>query len=89
MRSAEEISAMWDQLDNNIREHGWDPTVDGAAQALSWVLQQFPDSDEEMLRRAMARPDADRRRDWIAQGGDPKDWPVAPERPVSSEEENA
>jgi hypothetical protein len=39
-----------------------------------------------MLRRAMERADAERRREWIARGGDPKDWPIAPERPVGSEE---
>lgn len=76
MRSAEEISAMWGQLDNDIREHGWDATVEGAVQALAWVLQHH---DGAALRRAMERPDAYRRREWIARGGDPKDWPVQPD----------
>lgn len=77
---------MWDQLDNNIGEHGWDPTVDGAVQALAWVLDIPPGNNGTMLRRAMERADAERRREWIARGGDPKDWPIAPERPVGSEE---
>ncbi|MFF7550927.1 hypothetical protein ACFZCU_46095 [Streptomyces canus] len=84
MRSAEEISAMWDQLDNNIREHGWDPTVDGAVWALAWVLDMPPGNEGTMLQRAMQRPDAERRVEWIARGGDPKDWPD--ERPAGSEE---
>ena len=83
MRSAQEIGDMWDRLDNDIREHGWDATVDGAVQALAWALGQ---TDDTMLRRAMERPDAERRTEWIARGGHPKDWPIEPERPVGSEE---
>ncbi|MFJ7269410.1 hypothetical protein ACIQV3_22660 [Streptomyces sp. NPDC099050] len=75
MRSAQEIADLWERLDDNIRKHGWDSTVDGAARALSWVLQLHPDSDDSMLRRAMERTDVERRRDWIAQGGDPTEWP--------------
>jgi hypothetical protein len=41
------------------------------------------------LRRYAARPDAERRAEWIARGGDPKEWPVEPERPVGSEETSA
>lgn len=84
MRNADEISAMWDQLDNNIREHGWDPTVDGAVWALAWVLDIPPGNTGTMLQRAMQRGDSERRREWIARGGDPKDWPE--ERPAGSEE---
>lgn len=80
---------MWDQLDDNIREHGWDGTVDGAAQALAWVLNSPPGNDGTMLRLAMERPGAERRQEWIAHGGDPKGWPVDSERPASSEETTA
>lgn len=83
MRSAQEIGEMRDRLDDNIREHGWDASVDGAAIALRWVLGE---ADDTMLKRMMERPDAERRRKWIARGGDPKDWPIEPERPAGGEE---
>jgi hypothetical protein len=86
MRSAEEIRALRNELEDNIFERGWDASVEAASQALAWVLG----SDiEGNIRQYTFRPDAERRREWIARGGDPKDWPIEPERPVSSEEKTA
>lgn len=86
MRSLQEIADMRADLDDNIREHGWDASVDAAVRALDWVLNPGDLGPELDLRRYAARPDDQRRREWIARGGDPKDWPTEPERPASSEE---
>lgn len=86
MRSAREIDAMRARLEENVREHGWDPAVDAASRALEWVLNNTPTDGDRLFRLWMERPDAERRADWIAHGGDPKDWPIEPERPVGSEE---
>ena len=83
MRSEQEIAAMRYELEDNIFERGWDASVEAASQALAWVLGA---DIEGNLRRYTFRPDEERRREWIARGGDPKDWPAAPERPRSSEE---
>jgi hypothetical protein len=89
MRSTSEIDAMRAQLEENIREHGWDPAVDAASRALEWVLNNTPIDGDRLFRLWMERPDTERRADWIARGGKPEDWPVEPERPVGSEEKNA
>lgn len=86
MRSLQEISAMRDALEDDIIEHGWDASVDAASRALEWVLDNTPLDGEAILRRFMERPDAERRREWIARGGDPKGWP---DEPVGGEENNA
>lgn len=77
MKTLEQIAEMRDLLEANICEHGWDASVDGASTALEWVLDQLTASTlaEAGLRRFMSRPDAERRHEWIARGGDPKDWP--------------
>lgn len=89
MRSLREIADMRADLDDNIREHGWDASIDAAVRALDWVLNPDDLGPEMQLRRYVARPDAERRAEWTARGGDPKDWPVEPERPVNSEGKNA
>lgn len=81
MRKAEEIAAMRNRLEENIREHGWDPAVDAASRALEWVLDNTPTNSERLFRLWMERSDSDRRGEWIARGGDPKDWPVVPVPP--------
>lgn len=86
MRSLREIADMRADLDDNIREHGWDASVDAAVRALDWILNPGDLGPELQLRRYVARPDAERRAEWIARGGDPKDWPIEPERPAGSEE---
>lgn len=74
MKSQDEIAAMIERLDDNIREHGWDASVDAAMRALEWAMgATWPDLDAYM-----ERPDAERRREWIARGGDPQHWPDAP-----------
>lgn len=60
-------------LASNIDDFGWDAFVEGADVALRWVLGD--ENAEATLRRHMQRPSADRRRDWIAAGGDPTAWP--------------
>ena len=75
MKTPEKIQAMRDLLEENI-EVGWDAAVDGAATALEWVLGNTPTDTDAKLRRFMERPEADRRRDWIAAGGNPEDWPT-------------
>jgi hypothetical protein len=89
MRSPEEIGAMRDRFEDNIIEHGWDSSIDAASRALEWVLGDTPWDGEVLFRRWMGRPDADRRRDWIARGGDPDGWPIEPERPTDTEEPTA
>lgn len=80
MKTPDEIGAMIERLDDNIREHGWDASVDAAMQALEWAMgATWPDLD-----RYMARPDAKRRREWIARGGDPQHWPDAPSEDTPS-----
>jgi hypothetical protein len=69
-----EIQAMIDVLEENIDAIGWDAAVDGASTALRWVLGNTPADTDAMLRRSMDRPEADRRRDWIARGGNPEQW---------------
>jgi hypothetical protein len=60
------------RLDDNIHEHGWDASVDAAYRALEWVLgTSWADP-----AAYMARPDAGRRAEWIARGGDPDHWPA-------------
>ncbi len=76
MKSAEEVDAMRARLEENIREHGWDPAVDAASRALEWVLGNTPTDGERLFRLWMERPEEKRRRDWIAGGGDPAEWSV-------------
>jgi len=72
MRDPYEIQDMTRRLDDNIREHGWDASVDAAQRALEWAMgATWP-----RIESYMERPDDERRREWIARGGDPKDWPV-------------
>ena len=72
MREPYEIQDMIRRLDDNIREHGWDASVDAAQRALEWAMgATWP-----RIEGYMERPDDERRREWIARGGDPKDWPV-------------
>lgn len=83
MRSGTEIAAMAQRLEDNIREHGWDASVEAAQSALYWVLgeQRYG----RVLERFMGRPDTQRRREWIARGGDPQHWP---DEPASQEADN-
>lgn len=64
---------MIDQLENNIHEHGFDAAVDAASWALRWALEE--DFGTNALPRYMTRPDAERRAEWIARGGNPAAWP--------------
>jgi len=74
MRSPDEIAAMIERLSNDIDDHGWDASVDAAYRALEWAMgATWPNLDHYM-----ARPDAERRREWIARGGDPQHWPDTP-----------
>lgn len=74
MRTPDEIAAMIARLDDNIREHGWDASVDAAMRALEWATgATWPNLDAYM-----ERPDAARRREWLARGGDPAHWPKEP-----------
>lgn len=75
-RSADEIQAMIYRLDDNIFDHGWDASVDAAMRALEWASGSRTGANVEAYMR---RPDASRRREWIARGGDPEDWPDAPD----------
>lgn len=75
MRTPDEIQAMAERLDDNIREHGWDASVDAAQRALEWALGT---TGTPVIELWMQRPDAERRREWIARGGDPAHWPDAP-----------
>jgi len=88
MRSLQEIADMRADLDDNICEHGWDASIDAAVRTLDWVLNPGDLGPELQLRRHVMRPDAERRAEWIARGGDPKDWPEEPGRPVGGEETN-
>ena len=72
MRDPYEIQDMTRRLDDNIREHGWDASVDAAQRALEWAMG----ATRPRIESYMERPDDERRREWIARGGDPKDWPV-------------
>lgn len=81
MKTPEEIQAMIDVLEENIDATGWDAAVDGASTALKWVLGNTPADTDAMLRRSMDRPGADRRRDWIASGGNPEQWTDESGRP--------
>lgn len=74
MRTREELIDMSDRLNDNVREHGWDASVDAAHRALEWALgAEWPD-----LPRFMTRPDDERRKEWLARGGDPAEWPDRP-----------
>lgn len=75
MKPDVEINAMIERLDDNIREHGWDASVDAAMRALEWATGD----DRPSLDSYMQRPDAARRAEWIARGGDPAHWPEHPE----------
>lgn len=84
MRSRQEVADMRADLDDNIRDHGWDANLDAVVSALDWVLNPDDLGPERQLRRYVARPDVERRKEWIERGGDPKDWPVRPgEEPAS------
>lgn len=76
MRTPDEIRAMAERLDEDIHAHGWDASVDAAMRALEWALG----ADWPNLAAYMERPDADRRREWIARGGNPEHWPQEPRR---------
>lgn len=80
MRTPDEIIAMIDRLSGDIDQHGWDASVDAAYRALEWVMgATWPDLDHYMKR-----PDAARRAEWIARGGDPQHWPDAPTQDTPS-----
>lgn len=80
MATPQEIRAMADRLDDDIREHGWDASIEAALIALRWALAAGPPSHvewtEKQLGRLMERPSDERRVDWIARGGDPKNWTI-------------
>jgi hypothetical protein len=80
----QEIAAMRDRLEDNIEQRGFDSAVDAASRALEWALGSAP-LDEVQLQRYMERPEADRRRDWLAFGGKPEDWPVHPAADATKE----
>lgn len=71
MRARDEITSLAQALEANICDKGWDPSVDGAATALAWVLG---DDIGGTFRIFMDRPEGDRRREWIERGGNPDDW---------------
>lgn len=78
MRDKQQIQNMRDDLDDNIWAYGWDAGVDGAVRALHWVLaaddQEWRDR-EAALKRLTQEPQAARKRRWIAEGGDEREWP--------------
>lgn len=78
MKTPDEIRTMIDRLDDNIREHGWDASVDAAMRALEWAMG----ADWPNLDAYMERPDAARRTEWLARGGVPKHWPDTPDGDV-------
>jgi hypothetical protein len=74
MRTPDEIRAMIDRLDENIREHGIDASVNAAQHALDWALGGA--AGPKLFDLWMQRPEDERRREWIARGGDPQHWPA-------------
>ena len=88
MRSAQEIGDMQWRLDTSIREGGWDPALAAAHDALGWALGD--ENCGRALERYLAIPEPERRRKWIAEGGNPVDWPLdanASVSPVRPDEE--
>lgn len=76
MRAQAEIVAMIARLEGDIWAQGWDPSLDAASKALAWALGDTPTDLEALVRNWVDRPEADRRREWIARGGDPDLWPT-------------
>lgn len=76
MKNEREISAMMELLEDNIAERGWDRSVDAASITLEWLFEVPSAGCEAALRRYMKRPEADRRNEWIADGGNPLEWPA-------------
>ncbi|MGI5286620.1 hypothetical protein ACQEVF_25230 [Nonomuraea polychroma] len=74
MKTPEEITAMIARLEDDIRERGYEASLDGACRALEWVLGNTPLDFEKYISSSLEKPEADRRREWIARGGDPADW---------------
>lgn len=73
-RPQPDIVAALGAAEESICEQGWDPTLDGIAKALRWVLEPGNLSAAAELHRVIATPVADRRRRWIAEGGNPEEW---------------
>lgn len=73
MNEPEEIDELIERLDDNIRELGWDAFIEGAHTALRWARGYA--GTGQMISRAMAKPAAERRQAWIADGGNAADWP--------------
>lgn len=80
MRSRKEIVDLRDKLNDNIIEHGWDALIEGAYVALGWVLGNHPDREDAAIARLLARPENERRRDWIHLGGNPNEWDIEAHR---------
>lgn len=72
MRSAAEIEAMRNQIEQNIHANGWSPQLDGMSQVLSWVLDDT--STNSQVQSYLDTPVNERRTAWIAAGGNPADW---------------
>jgi hypothetical protein len=80
MRTADEIAAMRDRAEDDIRTKGWDPKVDAMSQVLAWVLDDSLPSST--LQSYLGTSVGERRSAWIATGGNPADWPLDdPESP--------
>jgi hypothetical protein len=66
---------MYHRLQDNIHERGWDASVEAAMMALAWALSTSPQWADQGMQKILNRPEEERRQDWIAQGGNPDDWP--------------
>lgn len=73
MRSPDDIRQMVGRLEDSIRSVGWSAELEGAVLALAWALG-VPHA-EQQLRRFLDASEGERRRDWIARGGNPDLWP--------------
>lgn len=76
MRAHDEIVAMVARLEGDIWAQGWDPSLDAASKALAWAIGSTPVDLDALVRLWVDRPEEDRRREWLARGGDPEQWPT-------------
>lgn len=76
MRNPSEISVMVARLEGDIWAQGWDPALDAASKALQWAMADTVIDFGAFVLGLIDRPEDDRRREWIARGGDPDLWPT-------------
>lgn len=74
MKAEDTIRAMRDRLHDSIFNDGWEAQVEGALTALAWVLSDDFSRHHDELMRYMNRPEEERKRIWVAFGGDPDEW---------------